>query len=48
MKAKKAEMEEIRTLMEKSDNGETLTAEEQTKLDEFKAKMPERKEGFRK
>jgi hypothetical protein len=42
MKAKKAEMEEVKTLMEKSKNGETLTTEEQTKLDQFKANMLER------
>jgi hypothetical protein len=29
-------------LMEKSKNGETLTTEEQTKLDQFKANMLER------
>jgi hypothetical protein len=44
MKAKKAEMDEIKTIMEKSKNGETLTADEQTKLDAFKAKMPQRYE----
>ena len=33
---------EIRTLMEKVKNWETLTDEEQTKVDNFKANMPER------
>lgn len=44
IKAKKAEMEEIRTIMKKYKSGETLTTEEQAKLDEFKANIPERKE----
>jgi uncharacterized coiled-coil DUF342 family protein len=44
MKAKKAEMEEIKKIMEKSKNGETLTTDEQSKLDAFKAKMPQRPE----
>jgi hypothetical protein len=38
----KAQFEEFKSLMEKSKNGETLTAEEQTKLDELKANMPQR------
>jgi hypothetical protein len=42
MKAKKAEMEEVRKIMEKSKNGETLTSDEQAKLDELKANMPKK------
>lgn len=38
----KTQMEEVRTLMEKQKNGETLTTEEQAKLDELKANMPQR------
>lgn len=38
----KAQMEEVRTLMEKQKNGETLTTEEQAKIDEFKLSMPQR------
>lgn len=37
----KAQMEEIRTIMEKQKNGETLTSEEESTLDEFKSNMPE-------
>jgi len=33
-------MKEIRTLMDKQKNGETLTTDEQTKINDFKAKMP--------
>lgn len=38
----KAQMEKVRTLMEKQKNGETLTTEEQAKIDEFKLSMPQR------
>lgn len=38
----KTQMEEVRTLMEKQKNGETLTTEEQAKIDEFKLSMPQR------
>ena len=41
-KAKKAEMKSVRVLFEKVKNGETLSSDEQTKLDEFKANMPQR------
>lgn len=39
-KVKRTEMKEIRTLMDKQKNGETLTTDEQTKINDFKAKMP--------
>lgn len=42
MKTKRQEMEEIRNLMEKQRSWETLTTDEQTKLDEFKSNMPQR------
>lgn len=38
----KSQMQEAKALFEKVKNGETLTAEQQTKLDEFKANMPQR------
>lgn len=38
----KTQMEEVRSLMEKQKNGETLTTEEQAKIDEFKLSMPQR------
>ena len=41
-KVKRTEMREIRTLIDRQRNGETLTTDEQTKLDSFKAKMPKR------
>lgn len=37
MKAKKEEMKVVRTIMDKKRNGETLTTDEQTKLDIFEA-----------
>lgn len=43
MKLKREEMEEIKTLMEKVKNGETLTDKEQAQLDDFKSNIPERK-----
>lgn len=42
MKVKKQEMEEFRNLMEKQRNWETLTSDEQTKLNDFKSNMPHR------
>lgn len=38
----KSQMEEVKALFEKVKNWETLTADEQTKLDELKASMPQR------
>lgn len=39
-KAQKAEMKEIRTLMEKQKAWTTLTSDEQAKIDAFKSKIP--------
>jgi hypothetical protein len=39
MEAKKAEREEIRSLIEKKRNGEDLTDDEQAKLDDMKSKF---------
>lgn len=41
----KAEMQEMKTLFEKVKNWETLTTDEQAKLDTFKAQQPQRWEG---
>lgn len=37
----KAQMEEIRTMLEKKKNWETLTSDEQSKLDDFEANRPQ-------
>ena len=41
----KDQMEEVKALFEKVKNWETLTADEQAKVNEFKANMPQRWEG---
>lgn len=41
----KSQMEEVKALFEKVKNWETLTADEQAKVDEFKANIPQRWEG---
>lgn len=38
----KSQMQEVKALFEKVKNGETLSSEEQTKLDELKSNMPQR------
>lgn len=43
MKLKKQEMEEIKNLINKQRNWETLTTDEQTKFDEFKSQMPKKR-----
>lgn len=42
MKTKKVEMDEMRKLMEKVKNWETLTTEEQTKINDFQSKFPKK------